>query len=56
MIPNLVQMVFHVCVGGCDGCLNLNTPDNKGEPSTLQQNHIRELLVALSARVTSESD
>lgn len=31
MIPNLVQMVFHVCVGGCDGCLNLDEPDNKGE-------------------------
>eukprot|EP00092_Neocalanus_flemingeri_P012654 GFUD01013637.1.p1 GENE.GFUD01013637.1~~GFUD01013637.1.p1 ORF type:complete len:333 (+),score=66.13 GFUD01013637.1:73-1071(+) len=25
-----VRLSFHDCVGGCDGCLNVNDPDNKG--------------------------
>ncbi|KAF6029159.1 hypothetical protein EB796_012556 [Bugula neritina] len=29
-IPNMVQLVFHSCVGGCDGCINTNSPSNKG--------------------------
>jgi len=30
--PSCVRLVFHDCVGsdGCDGCLNLNNPDNHG--------------------------
>ena len=29
-LPKLVQLGFHTCVGGCDGCLDLSNPDNKG--------------------------
>eukprot|EP00092_Neocalanus_flemingeri_P022530 GFUD01024432.1.p1 GENE.GFUD01024432.1~~GFUD01024432.1.p1 ORF type:complete len:422 (+),score=86.93 GFUD01024432.1:153-1268(+) len=25
-----VRLTFHDCVGGCNGCLNVNNPDNKG--------------------------
>jgi len=28
--PAMVRLAFHDCVGGCDGCLNINDPDNKG--------------------------
>merc|ERR1712126_742847 len=28
--PAMVRLTFHDCVGGCDGCLNVNNPDNKG--------------------------
>lgn len=31
MIPNLVQLVFHTCIGGCDGCINFKEPGNKGK-------------------------
>ena len=24
------RLSFHDCVGGCNGCLNVNNPDNKG--------------------------
>ena len=26
----LIRLVFHDCVAGCDGCLNLTNPDNNG--------------------------
>ena len=26
----MVRLTFHDCVGGCDGCLNVNDPDNAG--------------------------
>ncbi len=29
-IPRFVRNVFHDCVGGCDGCVNLDIIDNKG--------------------------
>ncbi|XP_067939208.1 putative ascorbate peroxidase [Watersipora subatra] len=29
-LPNLVQLVFHTCIGGCDGCLNFAERDNRG--------------------------
>jgi len=28
--PTAVRLTFHDCVGGCDGCLNVNNPDNAG--------------------------
>ena len=28
--PSLFVSGFHDCVGGCDGCINLNDPDNNG--------------------------
>ena len=34
-IPNLIQMAFHTCVGGCDGCLNFADQNNKGMPVRL---------------------
>ena len=30
-LPNLVQLVFHSCIGGCDGCLNFEEKDNIGQ-------------------------
>eukprot|EP01084_Bolivina_argentea_P013545 25431_1 len=33
-VGNLVRYGFHTCVTGCDGCLNLNNPNNAGlDPS-----------------------
>lgn len=28
--PAAVRLTFHDCVGGCNGCLNIDNPDNKG--------------------------
>jgi len=28
--PVLVRLAFHDCVGGCNGCINLDNPDNGG--------------------------
>ena len=28
--PAMVRLTFHDCVGGCDGCLNVDDPDNAG--------------------------
>eukprot|EP00091_Calanus_sinicus_P024255 TRINITY_DN8594_c0_g1_i2.p1 TRINITY_DN8594_c0_g1~~TRINITY_DN8594_c0_g1_i2.p1 ORF type:complete len:297 (+),score=71.46 TRINITY_DN8594_c0_g1_i2:81-893(+) len=28
--PAAVRLTFHDCVGGCNGCLNVENPDNKG--------------------------
>lgn len=36
LLANVVRLAFHFCVGdsGCDGCIDLNQPDNAGlEPS-----------------------
>jgi len=30
LIPKLVRLIFHDCVGGCDGCVDLMDPDNAG--------------------------
>jgi len=29
-LPAIVRLAFHDCVGGCDGCLNINNADNAG--------------------------
>lgn len=29
-LPTAVRLAFHDCVGGCDGCLNVNDADNAG--------------------------
>ena len=29
-LPTIVRLAFHDCVGGCDGCLNTDNPDNAG--------------------------
>merc|ERR1711970_137427 len=29
-LPTAVRLSFHDCVGGCDGCLNINNHDNAG--------------------------
>merc|ERR1711915_1118620 len=29
-LPTAVRLSFHDCVGGCDGCLNVDNPDNAG--------------------------
>ncbi|XP_067933049.1 putative ascorbate peroxidase [Watersipora subatra] len=36
MIPNLLQLVFHTCMGGCDGCINFNDRANRGLRQTFQ--------------------
>jgi hypothetical protein len=30
LAPKFVRMGFHDCVGGCDGCIDLNNPDHNG--------------------------
>ncbi|CAH1786262.1 unnamed protein product [Owenia fusiformis] len=30
LIAGLVRLAFHDCVGGCDGCINLDNPENVG--------------------------
>ena len=30
LIPKFLRLGFHDCVGGCDGCIDMNNPDNKG--------------------------
>ncbi|XP_013412179.1 putative ascorbate peroxidase [Lingula anatina] len=34
IIAGSVRLGFHDCVGGCDGCINLNNPDNAGLDTT----------------------
>ena len=29
-LATMVRLSFHDCVGGCDGCLNVNNTDNNG--------------------------
>lgn len=29
-IPKFLRLGFHDCVGGCDGCVDMNNPDNAG--------------------------
>ena len=36
-LATLVRLGFHHCVGGCDGCLNLNNPDNFGLEDVIEQ-------------------
>merc|ERR1712038_26988 len=43
--PAMVRLTFHDCVGGCDGCLNVNDPDNAG---------LEDLVTALEAVYQSE--
>jgi hypothetical protein len=30
LIPKFLRLGFHDCVGGCDGCVDMTYPDNKG--------------------------
>lgn len=30
LAPQFIRMVFHDCIGGCDGCIDLDNPDNAG--------------------------
>ncbi|KAL3806746.1 hypothetical protein ACHAXA_000233 [Cyclostephanos tholiformis] len=30
LIPKFLRLGFHDCVGGCDGCVDMTNPDNKG--------------------------
>jgi len=30
LIPKFLRLGFHDCIGGCDGCVDLNNMDNKG--------------------------
>ena len=30
------RLSFHDCVGGCNGCLNVDNPDNKGLEDLVQ--------------------
>jgi hypothetical protein len=30
LAPKFLRMIFHDCVGGCDGCLDLDNPENFG--------------------------
>jgi len=39
-LPNLVQLIFHTCIGGCDGCLDKGEHDNIGLLETYD--HIRQ--------------
>ena len=32
-VANFLQLIFHSCIGGCNGCINMNTQDNKGRPT-----------------------
>jgi len=29
-VSTMVRLAFHDCVGGCNGCININNPDNNG--------------------------
>ncbi|KAJ8602172.1 hypothetical protein CTAYLR_003539 [Chrysophaeum taylorii] len=30
LLPKFVRLVFHDCVGGCDGCVDMSDPENAG--------------------------
>ncbi len=30
VVDFIIRLAFHDCVGGCDGCLNVNDADNAG--------------------------
>lgn len=30
LVPLFVRMIFHDCVGGCDGCIDMNNKGNAG--------------------------
>jgi Peroxidase len=32
----MIRLNFHDCVGGCDGCVNLNDPSNVGLSNIIQ--------------------
>ncbi|XP_013408446.1 putative ascorbate peroxidase [Lingula anatina] len=37
LIPGSVRLAFHDCVGGCDGCVNLDNADNSGLQTTARE-------------------
>ena len=39
LIPKFLRMGFHDCVGGCDGCIDLTNPDNKGLREPIEALH-----------------
>ena len=49
----MLRLTFHDCVGGCDGCLNVDDPDNAGLESLvtdLEQVYQEEGLVDIISR------
>ena len=30
--PGFIRLAFHDCIGGCNGCIDLLNPSNKGNP------------------------
>ena len=30
LVPKFLRLGFHDCVGGCDGCIDISNPDNRG--------------------------
>jgi len=39
LIPKFIRMGFHDCVGGCDGCINMDNPDNAGLMEAIEPLH-----------------
>lgn len=40
MLGPWIELGFHECVGGCDGCVNLHLDPNKGKSCCLQRGDI----------------
>eukprot|EP00899_Mesostigma_viride_P027515 jgi/Mesvir1/7949/Mv11868-RA.1 len=50
LIPRLVRLAFHDCVGGCDGCVDLANPDNNGLRSPIEA--LDPIVTAFSGNLT----
>ena len=46
MGPKFLRLAFHDCVGGCDGCVDLQNPENNG--LELPINTLQKLVEKLS--------
>merc|ERR1719458_465569 len=36
-VPTALRLTFHDCVGGCNGCLNVDNPENGGLSDLVEQ-------------------
>merc|ERR1711874_388850 len=49
-LPTAVRLSFHDCVGGCDGCLNVNNHDNAGLVASLDTLYLANSYDSLLSR------